>query len=591
MPYTTVSNADLFVHPGRDPSADLDLHTENTLSDTHGQLFTILHFLVNRGVMDITPEDYQTLAEIYNRHATLLDKLEIANTSKGGTLHRITTLKQQILKDFEQFESILSKSTFNTEVLTRFMGDGLSSEVGNDWFTLLLFKILHEKKAKYEILESDNSHDFKQAFVEARTTNNSKKCAAHYRNNSRFITDDSHRESSLNMARLIELGVLKQTEITEVVRSAYLPYSKLVSYSVVGDKVYLYLHAPSALETIRSLANTFRVTYAGTTIKEFIQTIDAINQKYQFLMKNNPRAFLEGWWKQYQNALEQEPFKSNQQFVLPRHPLVRILCNHEHRDGYTPEMDLGINNNIDFELHVVHDNTGATPFPGFKPEWEGLFHPMRSDLDNYSIFMTKPQPAKENTVRNTVKTNNNSTTKIMQTLVENNRSVSIPKQQQSEHDLDAKQSVFNAAHQAMLIVLQEWRNTSQPNTSDPELTQWIQLSHTVNDFKQNPKNQQKFIAMVQALLSTDENNLPIDNQKTFCDLRDVVFNAAAKEYDLMLTRAQIAPTKQTSSIKTLTSKPPISFAHFFQAKPQSCAGEIRNKDENLPGDGTEVRVR
>ena len=255
--------ADLFVYPGKSASAKLQPGIINRMGDAHANPLRMLHFLIRCGTIAMPPEDYQMMVAIYLRHGELLKSLSDLMADSKSTdddNQQIDALKKQISDDFATYESILMRSTVNTEVLSRFLGDELSDRGANDWFVILLLRVLAKKEAKFTINLSNHGRDFIQSWGSADKHTDPKLQAECYRSDPHLLVAAEYRHSSLSLAKLIEWGIVAQAEITNFMQAVYIPASRLVSYAVVGNKVIVDMHAPGGLEVVTSLANEVHVS-------------------------------------------------------------------------------------------------------------------------------------------------------------------------------------------------------------------------------------------------------------------------------------------------------------------------------------------
>lgn len=259
------SDVDLSVPPGKGKrvmSGSVEL-AELTIGDLHANAMKFIFFLVTEGVFKISPDVYVTLWDLYQ-----------------------TPMDQVTEETFTRFAAILHEdvSVLRKGTLVRLIGDELSDRGENDFFVLMVFEALVSKGVKFEILFSNHGADFLNHF------NYIKKCFAF---SDSFICvpskttpyapqiDPLFTNSSRRLEISLEEGFINVEELSEKVDLFYVPYIKLISFSLdkSNNEITIFSHAPIDLADIKGLSLYFDVPYNDRSIVTFGEMIDAINGK------------------------------------------------------------------------------------------------------------------------------------------------------------------------------------------------------------------------------------------------------------------------------------------------------------------------
>src|SRR5205814_6199644 len=88
--------------------------------------------------------------------------------------------------------------------------------------------------------------------------------------------------SMTNLHFLIKRGLIPIHYVISVYENAYLPRLKAITYgySSIDNRLTICSHAPCGLNTIKALAKDFGVDFNKSTVKNFMSTIDSINQAF-----------------------------------------------------------------------------------------------------------------------------------------------------------------------------------------------------------------------------------------------------------------------------------------------------------------------
>lgn len=222
---------------------------EVTIGDLHGNAIKLLFFLIKHGIaQNLTRNDYHQLVVLYTKDNDELTK-----------------------EDLERYKAILGKIKFNNHTKVRLIGDELADRGSNDYFTLLLFEKLHQKKVPLEILVSNHGIEF----IEATETQGNTFHAS--------MLGWVHGPSLERLNVLVDKGLVKREEIFTISREAYKPTLKAISYTLNerNSVINIYSHAGIGLNTIKDLAVQWGVPYSANSALSLARTIDGINTVFQ----------------------------------------------------------------------------------------------------------------------------------------------------------------------------------------------------------------------------------------------------------------------------------------------------------------------
>ncbi|MFZ0218908.1 MAG: Dot/Icm T4SS effector Wip [Candidatus Aquirickettsiella sp.] len=249
------------------PAADLKdkENSEITIGDLHGNAMKLLFMLVKHGIAtNISEKKYLALVKIYTTPAAELKK-----------------------KHLKTFNSTLANMKFSTQSTIRLLGDELADRGSNDYFTLKILEKL--KGCKLEIILSNHSVEFIEAYEAYKKPSMFSKKTSSPLKFERTMLEDYHVTSMRNIQTLLTRKLVKSSEILKIIKKAYKPVLKAISYSLDKneEEITIYSHAAIGLETIKELTKKFNVAYNDDTAKKLAQTIDSINVKYQKHVKKN----------------------------------------------------------------------------------------------------------------------------------------------------------------------------------------------------------------------------------------------------------------------------------------------------------------
>ena len=273
MPHTLIieEQVDIYKLPTVSEEQRAKKGIEITIGDLHANAMKLMFLLVKHGIAtDLTEANYDRLAEIYN-------------TS-------VEELTKDILTEFNQ---ILDTVTFRSEALVRLIGDELSDRGSNDYFVLKILEKLHIHKIPVEILISNHSIGFVEAYEKQRDFRSPMLMLEHAESlfalNALVSQQNESKDRKGNIIVPARDVRVKREEIIDIVYNAYKSMLKAVSYSVSDDKqaITIYSHAPIGLHAIQVLADKLEVVYDDSTIDALVRTIDSINSVFQTHVGNN----------------------------------------------------------------------------------------------------------------------------------------------------------------------------------------------------------------------------------------------------------------------------------------------------------------
>lgn len=241
-------DVDIFQCPAVDESHLADKGVQITIGDVHGNAIKPIFVTVKHGIArNMTEGKYQKFVQIYLR------SFEEEGLSRADLLY---------------FNWLLDSIDFKSEATIRWLGDLLADRGGNDYLTLFILARLNKCGVKYEIILSN--HDV--AFI---------------KNYENVETDfySSGTQPCFSMQRLqplLDSWALDRADLNAVMRNDYLPFLKLISYTVNENNtsITIYSHAPIGLTNIDYMARKFGVSFDDSSLPALTKTIDWINEEF-----------------------------------------------------------------------------------------------------------------------------------------------------------------------------------------------------------------------------------------------------------------------------------------------------------------------
>lgn len=176
-------------------------NTEITIGDMHGNALKLLYFLIRENIFLVDVSDYDLFVDIFNKDVSVLT----AN-------------------DIDRFHSMADRiqcAKLPKKVKVRLEGDEVSDRRGNDYWTLVFLLKLTQSNATLEIIFSNHGYEFLQVFEQGLET--------HYS----YMEEAGCANSLKNLRLLLEHGLITMKRVDYLVKSAYLPYLRLLSYTDV----------------------------------------------------------------------------------------------------------------------------------------------------------------------------------------------------------------------------------------------------------------------------------------------------------------------------------------------------------------------
>lgn len=241
-----VKDVDLCKYPGSDTTHPANSRNQLTIGDLHGNALKLIFFLIYQNVLLINKNNYTKLSQIYFK-----DPNELTN------------------KDLETFNNIINLAKVNSTGTIRLIGDDLADRGSNDYFTLKVLEKLSGSNISFEILLSNHSIEFLEAYEKKLTF-------------APTMLDNIYVISMNNLQYLIDKKLVSRSEIASIMGKCYIPNLKALSYTLSEDKsrITIFSHAALGLNTLQSLAKKFNVQYKDTSAAELANTIDQINLSF-----------------------------------------------------------------------------------------------------------------------------------------------------------------------------------------------------------------------------------------------------------------------------------------------------------------------
>lgn len=251
---TYFTKPDLKQYPTCSISPELLEKLQVIMGDAHGDFLFVIYFLIEKGVLLLSKENYQSLVDIYYSEGELTKK------------------------DLETVQKILKETKVQKVGLVRFLGDLLADRGKNDILILLLLFFLHKKGVNFKI--SFSNHDYMFFFYWLLKI-------------SKIKQDEEYYGSYNRMYSLIEKGIISIKMIQQILETAYVPYVDLFSLSF-GKKIQqkapveYYTHGKVDFDEIKgALEECGLPPFEGKpSLKELCEAINKINTTLRFILLN-----------------------------------------------------------------------------------------------------------------------------------------------------------------------------------------------------------------------------------------------------------------------------------------------------------------
>lgn len=232
---------------------------EITIGDLHGNAMKLVYFLVREGVLrGIPPPEFARMCAIY--HSTMSS----STTEFYDLLHRGGGA--EIAPDHPTI---------------RLLGDELADRGTNDELTLMVLdKLLSEGDAsKVQVLLSNHGFEFYSYDQDDGMA----------RLQFKLLSGEKEHASFTNSLHTFHRTVKDKSRARRVLKALYKHSLKLVSYSIRGEGMLVFTHAPIGLETLQLFARDFGL---NTTCRSVVtqsnlqQCIDAVQRKFDSDIKH-----------------------------------------------------------------------------------------------------------------------------------------------------------------------------------------------------------------------------------------------------------------------------------------------------------------
>jgi len=318
-------NMDLSAYP-------FDKNSQITVGDLHanGQKFMML--LIKSNALIISEHDYYLFNAIYHK-----------------------SIDELVAEDLDTFKSILTRAKVfevRKDMLIRLGGDEFCDRGNNDYFVLKILEKIGIEHLPSEILFSNHGWEFIKVYEQGIMDHKS------------YLETTGYGKSLTNLRKLIEKKLVTEEEVMEIIKNYYQPNLKVISYSLDESQniLTIYSHAPIGINTIKKLAENFKIEYADVTPYELSKTIDQINAKFsKAVMQNKVMETFGTDLKTHMGNL-----------ISLNYPLSRTIFSRGYHEFDLPEKELN-----GFKLHWVHCHDG-------EGEVEREFTDFVTNLDNLS---------------------------------------------------------------------------------------------------------------------------------------------------------------------------------------------------------------
>lgn len=222
-----------------------------TFGDMHGNTMKLIWVLIKSGVIEMLPQVFNTLWEIYLKsgiHSFSLTSIDIIN-----------------------FTNILANAKFNGKLKIRFLGDMFSDRGFNDYLTLIVLNTLNDKKINYEILISNHDWILLRDYESSPTT---------WANS---FNDEGQNDSKLGLALTINKNIVSHDEIKKMIKAYIIDHTQLLAAATTIDNmIIIFMHAPNGGEIVEKIANTLSLLHLfdDSSAKDLKFSIDNINKEF-----------------------------------------------------------------------------------------------------------------------------------------------------------------------------------------------------------------------------------------------------------------------------------------------------------------------
>ncbi|MFY7698059.1 MAG: Dot/Icm T4SS effector Wip [Legionella sp.] len=224
------------------------------IGDLHGNALKLLFFLLHEGICSLSANDYELFVQLYHKPCSNLTA-----------------------DDLQKFNAVINQMTvMKHDTLIRILGDELADRGSNDYFTLKIIDALHHQKVPVEIVLSNHSLGFVEAYELRQVFEYTK-------------LGKEQAKSMYNLQYLIEKNLISKQDIENTINNSYKKLIKPLSYSLslTDNSITIYSHAAIDIQVIKFLAQKLQVSFADNNPAELAKTIDIINKKFSNLANHN----------------------------------------------------------------------------------------------------------------------------------------------------------------------------------------------------------------------------------------------------------------------------------------------------------------
>jgi hypothetical protein len=260
-----------------------------TFGDLHANTMKLIFMLVKQQIItNMTPDLYQKLIDIYE-----------------------VPCNNQTKENIDTFNGILKTLKCHSFTTIRLLGDEFADRMYNDYYTLCVLDQLKRNGITLEILISNHSIELIEASEKQMDFKPHR-------------LNGSHANSMKGLQTFIEKGLVLQDDVLRMIKTAYKPTLKAVSYTLNEDQttITLYSHAAIDLHTIYHMSLRLNVSYIDTTVIDIAKTIDKINTVFQHHVENNTVHHL------YDTNIMQKAYSSC--VSLRQYPFEEVMWNRRY---------------------------------------------------------------------------------------------------------------------------------------------------------------------------------------------------------------------------------------------------------------------
>jgi len=290
-----------------------------TLGDLHGHSMKFIYFLIAEDVIQLSPEQYQELWEIYQTPVSRLTQDHI-----------------------EKWKNIIEKAPLNHVRKVRLLGDILSERNGNDGLNLILFFILWTRLLKIIILISNHDMEFFVWFAHLEKIISGERTL-------NYSPDlQLQHQSFISFTEFLRKFPEYKHTIYEAVKH-YKKNIQVMDYTLEEkNSITLFTHAPAGLEIIHPFAAYLKTKYSNRSLSKLKETIDGVNQAFKKI------DFVDMFQQEQKERKEKK--KSSSKIIPEQYPLTRITHN---RDKHYHSLKLAVDSDP-YYIHLVHGHLGPS---------------------------------------------------------------------------------------------------------------------------------------------------------------------------------------------------------------------------------------